>query len=314
MWINIWKRLAATFARLGDRIRARPAESARPAPTVSLKAAPALRMEVHSRYDKFISAQIAQTGEWEPFETELVQRFLQPGDVFVDIGANIGWYTIIAASRVGARGRVYAFEPARENFELAARNVALNGLRNVTLERLAVGDRPGSASLFLSDDNLGDHRLFAVDDRRSSETVAVTSLDTYFADKAGPLRLVKMDTQGSEARIFAGITPEFIRERDIAGFIVEYWPHGLAGSGSCAEALIGRLAALDLRCYVIQEEFRGLEPIDLAAPLDLAAARLRAHGDSPPDEEQFVNFLALVPSKPTPPWVQDFIRSPNAPG
>jgi len=305
MSINILGRIVRAFSKLGGRAAPRQVD-ARP-PIVRLKSSPALRIAVHARFDRYVSAKIAETGEWEPFETELVQRFLRPGDGFIDIGANIGWYTIIAASRVGSQGRVYAFEPGRENFELATRNIALNGFRNVTLERVAISDRPGSARLFLSNENLGDHRLFESAEERPSETVEVTTLDRYFANRPGSIRVIKMDTQGSEAKIFEGITPEFVRERNVAAFLFEYWPRGLVESGSSAEALIRRFAALGLQCYVIQEEFRGLDPIDLAVLQE------RAHGDLRPETDRLANMFAMPASEPIPDWIREFIRSPGAP-
>jgi FkbM family methyltransferase len=280
-----------------------PYRKLEPGSPVRLKCEPALRMVVHSSCDKFLSARITETGEWEPFETELVQRFLQPGDVFVDIGANIGWYTIIGASRVGPQGHVYAFEPSAENWELAARNLALNDLQNATLERAAVADHAGRGKLFLSADNLGDHRLYESSEQRSSEVVAVTSLETYFADKPHPIRLVKMDTQGSEARIFRGMPDDFIRNRGIAALIVEFWPFGLASSRSSAEELLSRLSRLGLQCYLIQEEYRTLDPIDF----DTLAERART--DLRPETAAFVNLLALPASNELPAWLQDFIGS-----
>ncbi|HLG89112.1 MAG TPA: FkbM family methyltransferase [Alphaproteobacteria bacterium] len=301
-------KILALLSRIGIRFGARPAPSPPAEPTIiTLKPSPSLRMIVHSRFDRYISPQIAATGSWEPFETELVQRFLRPGDCFVDIGANIGWYTIIAAARVGSRGQVYAFEPAAENFELAAQNVALNGLSNVRLERAAVSDQPGSATLFLSTENLGDHRLYESAEERSSETVPVICLDAYFADKPGSIRLVKMDTQGSEAKIFAGLSPDLIRERDIEAFIFEYWPKGLVGAGSSPKDFMERLKALGLRCYVIQEDYRGLDPIDI----DVLGAR--ADDDLRPETDRFANLLALPADKSLPDWAAAMVRGPDAP-
>ena len=306
------KKILALLSRIGLWFRARPAPVPAPAPpagpkTIQLKQSPGLRMVVHSKFDRYISPQIAATGSWEPFETELVQRFLRPGDGFVDIGANIGWYTIIAAARVGSAGRVYAFEPAAENLALAAENVALNALANVSLEHAAVSDNPGSATLFLSAENMGDHQLYRSAEERGSETVPVTSLDAYFADKPGAIRLVKMDTQGSEAKIFAGLSPDLVRERDIEAFIFEYWPKGLITAGSSPEDFMERLKALDLRCYVIQEEYRGLDPIDL----DVLGAR--AYGDLRPETDRFANLLALRADKPMPDWAAAMVRGPDAP-
>jgi FkbM family methyltransferase len=274
---------------------------------VTLKNRPGLRMEVHSAPDRFISSQIAQTGEWEPFETELIQCFLRPGDVFVDIGANIGWYTIVAASIVGVNGHVYAFEPARDNFELAVRNLILNGLQNVTLEQMAITDRAGTDLLYLSTENLGDHRLFPSDEERSSQAVPVTSLRKYFEGKSTPIRMLKVDAQGSEARIFEGLPDDFVRKRDVAAILLEYWPFALEQSGSSAKALIRRLAALNLHCYIIHEGFRGLDPIDLDV------LEQRAYGDLRPETNFFANLIALPVTHSIPDAIRKLIRPSDAP-
>jgi FkbM family methyltransferase len=274
---------------------------------VTLKNRPELRIEVHAAPDRYISSQIVQTGEWEPFETELVQRFLRPGDVFVDIGANIGWYTIVAASTVGINGHVYAFEPERANFELAARNLTLNDLQNVTLEQIAITDRAGTDFLYLSTENLGDHRLFPSDEERSSQAVSVTSLSKYFEDKDTPIRVLKMDAQGSEARIFEGLPDDFVHRRSVAAILLEYWPLALEQSGSSAKALIRRLAALNLHCYIIHEGFRGLDPIDL----DVLEGR--AYGDLRPETKWFANLLALPATQSIPDAIRQLIRPPDAP-
>jgi FkbM family methyltransferase len=193
-------------------------------------------MEVYAEGDLYISTQIAETGQWESFETALVQRLLRPGDVFLDIGANIGWYTLIAATIVGPTGRVHAFEPSHENFALLRRNVAHNRLRNVVLKNAAVADVSGRGTLFLSPDNLGDHRLYQSAQERPAEPVQTVSLADYFSKRSDKVRLIKLDTQGSEARIFAGMPANFMAEREIAALIIEYWPYGLAESGSGADA------------------------------------------------------------------------------
>jgi FkbM family methyltransferase len=274
---------------------------------VVIKNRPELRIEVHSAPDMFISAQIVQNGEWEPFETELMQCFLRPGDVFVDIGANIGWYTIVAASIVGSKGHVYAFEPARANFEIAARNLNLNSLRNVTLERIAISDRVGTDMLHLSTDNLGDHRLFEWDESRSSQTVPVTSLGRYFEGNPTSVRVLKVDAQGSEARIFAGLPDDFVRTRGIAAMLLEYWPFALAQSGSSARALIQKLRALNVQCYIIHECFRGLDPIDLDV------LEQRAQGDLRPETNLFANLLALPAAAAVPETIRKLVRPPDSP-
>ena len=123
----------------------------------------------------------------------------------------------------------------------------------------------------------------------------------------GAIRLIKMDTQGSEAKIFAGISPAFVRDRGVEAFIFEYWPRGLIEAGSAPEAFVERLQALDLRCYVIQEGYRGLDPIDL----DVLGAR--AYGDLRPETDMFANLLAMPRSKELPAWAVPMVRGPDAP-
>ena len=86
----------------------------------------ALQMYVHGPEDKHVSRKIREQGLWEPFETSLIVSRLNTGDVFVDVGANIGYFTLIAASLVGDQGQVYAFEPDPENYRLLEKNCAHN--------------------------------------------------------------------------------------------------------------------------------------------------------------------------------------------
>ena len=80
---------------------------------------------------------------WEETETHWFVQSIRPGDVVVDLGANVGYYTILRGKLVGEIGRVYAFEPDPVGFEILRRNVRLNGLHNVVLEQKAVSSKPG---------------------------------------------------------------------------------------------------------------------------------------------------------------------------
>ena len=86
-----------------------------------------LSLQVHGQRDKVISERLRREGVWEPYETHLVLNLLEPGGVFVDVGANLGYFSILAAACVGERGRVYAFEPDPDNFALLQANSETNG-------------------------------------------------------------------------------------------------------------------------------------------------------------------------------------------
>ncbi|MEM6996443.1 MAG: FkbM family methyltransferase, partial [Myxococcota bacterium] len=87
--------------------------------------------------DRTLSETLWRTGTWEALQTKALLERLEPGDTFVDVGANLGYYTVLAAKKVGPSGRVFAFEPDPESFALLKRNVDRNGLTNITAENKA---------------------------------------------------------------------------------------------------------------------------------------------------------------------------------
>jgi FkbM family methyltransferase len=115
---------------------------------------------------------------YEPELTAAIQRETKPGNVVADVGANIGYYTLILARCVGPEGRVFAFEPDPVNFALLQRNIEVNGYRNVVAVNKAVSDRAGPTRLFLAPDNLADHRIFDPGDGRRSIPVETLVLDS----------------------------------------------------------------------------------------------------------------------------------------
>lgn len=86
--------------------------------------------------------------DFEPEVTEVFLSHVMPGDVVLDIGAHIGYYTVLAARSVGNEGRVIAFEPDPQNYSLLVKNVAKNGYRNVTAVQKAVSWNSGYAQLY----------------------------------------------------------------------------------------------------------------------------------------------------------------------
>src|SRR5262249_15912979 len=142
--------------------------------------------------DRWISAPLLRGQPYEPFETELLLGHLNPGDVVLDLGANLGYYTLLFARRVGPTGKVFAFEPDPDNFALLEENVARNGYDNMVLARKAASDKSGTAQLYRSADNQGDQRLYDTDGKRPCIEVESITLDEFFADYAGRIDLVKM--------------------------------------------------------------------------------------------------------------------------
>ena len=152
-----------------------------------------------------ITPALIATGVWERNQTEELREILRPGDTFIDVGADFGWYTVIGAKAVGPTGRVIAFEPVPQNLEFLRRNVAANGCANARIEPLALSNKSGKLTFHLSRENLGDHSMFSIADRPDAIEVQATTLDEYLRNDSGKIALIKIDTQGAEGLILEGM-------------------------------------------------------------------------------------------------------------
>jgi FkbM family methyltransferase len=201
----------------------------------------------------------------------LFLRVVKPGDTFVDAGANVGYYTVIGSRLVGEKGKVYAFEPDPTNFALLQKIVQLNGLTNVVLEQKALSNRKGRLKLFIAEQNKGDHRIYQPDgESRPSLEVEAIRLDEYFKDHTRGIDVLKTDTQGAEGVILEGMTGLLEGRTDGPTIFMEYWPHGLAGMGTDAGALLKKLQSYDYKLYdITPKDNKGLRLVD---PADLLAA------------------------------------------
>ncbi len=256
--------------------------SSEPEVEVRVPGSPTFRLRLHEKEDRYISQELRQNAIWEPLESSLVLDHLAPDAVFLDLGANIGYYTVLAAP---ACCTVVAFEPEPGNFALLQHNLAINGITNAEPVRAAAGRASGEASLFLSDVNQGDHRLYRNEERAEAVTVRTFALDDWFRNRDPRIDLVKMDTQGSEVGILEGMSALLGENQRRMSLILEYWPFGLRGAGDSAERLVEILAAYDFAASTIDEWTRLVRPVSWQQLLDDARGRLH------PDTQHFTNLL-----------------------
>src|SRR3989304_10413899 len=181
------------------------------------------KMYVDSR-DIGVAPFLLEWGFYEKYETELFKKLVKKRMVVLDIGANIGYYTLIAAHLVGDEGKVFAFEPDPYNYNLLCKNIEVNGYRNVIPVRKAVFSKSGKMELFLDKSNLGGHSLSEANvDKGASIMVEITSLDEYFENTNHKIDVIKMDVQGSEMEVLNGMT-NIINQNEKLEIITEFWP------------------------------------------------------------------------------------------
>ncbi len=145
-------------------------------------------------------------GNYEHPIQELLARHLGPGDVFYDIGANAGFFTLLAARRVGPTGQVYAFEPVPDNLASVREQIEVNRLAHVEAIGAAVGRAPGRLALRYSPGASAMARLAHVGHAQPDEQtleVEVVCLDDFVKDRRAPT-LLKIDVEGAEGEVLEG--------------------------------------------------------------------------------------------------------------
>lgn len=186
---------------------------------------------------------------FEPVETAFVESYLRPGMWFVDVGANIGWFSLLAAKRIGPKGRVVAFEPRPDSSKRLSMSAVENGIACIQVYRVAVGARPGRMKVgaLLSGHNTGGtwllttkellertavgHQLFDVD---------VIRLDDSPIDRCD---LLKLDVEGAEYLVLQGAKETIARHRPIILSEINAEPLRLVSKATVSEyvGLMGQL-------------------------------------------------------------------------
>ncbi|HWI16132.1 MAG TPA: FkbM family methyltransferase [Vicinamibacterales bacterium] len=139
-------------------------------------------------------------GSYESLNQTMLVRLLKPGDVFFDIGANVGFFTLLASRLVGETGHVYAFEPQRENVAFLQRHLELNAIDNVTVVPCAAWECGGTLR-FQGTQATG---RIAPDGDRVMNAVAID--DLYHRGELRPPNVVKLDVEGAELQALKGMT------------------------------------------------------------------------------------------------------------
>jgi FkbM family methyltransferase len=198
------------------------------------------------------SLRLSVTREFEPSETRFFREQLRPGQVVIDVGANIGYFTLLFARQVGPTGHVYAIEPEPRNFALLQQNIALNGFRNVTALQRAAWHEPSTLTLYLNEENRGDHRAYRSEESRAGVTIEAGPLDQLLGDLPRPVDLVKIDIQGSEYNAIRGMAGILARSPRVQ-VLTEFWPGGLRRCGSDPRGYLALLETLGFEFYTLHD-------------------------------------------------------------
>ncbi|MBN1804566.1 MAG: FkbM family methyltransferase [Sedimentisphaerales bacterium] len=222
--------------------------------------------------DRGVAPMLLMDGEMEEYETQLFRSIVKEGMVVADIGANIGYYTLIAARLVGDSGRVYAFEPEPMTFDLLCRNVEMNCSTNVIPVRKAISNRCSRAKFWVDKTGIAissfsKGNVLSFESKETSKNltcsdVETIALDEFFETSVGStiLDFLKVDTQGAEGLIVEG-AEKILRNNDVH-MLMEFWPQGLRNVGTDPSKLLWNLESYGFQVKLINERNRTLEPIE----------------------------------------------------
>jgi FkbM family methyltransferase len=218
-----------------------------------------LRMRLH--FESELARRI-YCDDFEREERHFVSAFLRTGDVFVDVGANIGLFSLIAAYRVGHSGAVYAFEPCRKTFHRLLENIKLNNFRNTQCVELALSDESGEFPFYTSEEGLDAWNSIAHPIEGKSFTREFIQCITWdrFAhlhQLVGRVAMMKIDVEGWESRVLEGARESLLRE-DAPLLQVEFTDKASISAGTSCKRLYQLLESLGYRIFSYNPSAREL--------------------------------------------------------
>lgn len=200
---------------------------------------------------------------YEPAETELVKKEIKEGNVVVDVGAHIGYYTLIFAKLVGANGTVFAFEPDPIIFPLLKKNVEINEYKNVILIQKGVSNIQETVQFNYCQDDKG---RFMTPGGNQLGQIDFIRLDDYFKNYDGRIDFIKMDIDGADGKALQGMSGLLSKNKNIK-IVTEFWPIGLKRSGMEPAEYLKLLFRHGFTLYDIKKQEK-IEPDHIARLLE----------------------------------------------
>lgn len=211
---------------------------------------------------RFMLGDFAAGHLYESETSNFIGALLKPGDTFIDIGAHVGYFSMLASALVGPIGSVFSFEPDQSNFAHLLDHIEVNNATNVRPVHMAVGAKPAIAEFFVNADNDGGHALWEVGrhpfneqtraGKGTTRKVFVTSLDTFFAERdMSNLRAIKIDAEGAEFAILVGAR-NLLKKHHVPFVIAEVNRFGLESMGANEDLLRSVMHDQGYETYLFQ--------------------------------------------------------------
>jgi len=205
-----------------------------------------------------IQRYIYMFGVWEPHMTAWLSRRLRPGDTFVDIGANIGVFSVLASQLVGNEGKVVAIEASPVFHQRLLQQARLNECRNIRAVNAAVSDTHKTLTFVLaSSRNMGANSIVPYDGPAEStfEIEAYPLPELLDPSEIAKARVIKIDVEGAEGSVIRGLAPMLDKLRPDAEITVEVTPERMAQLGDSADELLKTMTEAGFHVYRLHNDY-----------------------------------------------------------
>ncbi|MGQ0771249.1 MAG: FkbM family methyltransferase [Nitrososphaerota archaeon] len=258
--------------------------------------------------DKDVSQQILETGWYkdEEFEIKIFKKQLKKGMTVLDLGANIGFYTLLARSMVGKKGKVIALEPFPINANLLKKSIRINKFENVILLEAAASNKTGKSTMYLSPDYNSEHSLLKLDfnyptvwRKQKQIPIMTVTVDSYFGKKIHDFHVdvIKMDIEGFETNALSGMHDTITSNKNLV-LLTEFWPNGMIKNRSSPKEFLETLKQFNFKIHHIDDVKKKVYPVTIPQMLQL----IEEGGKNPKDETMrewgwYSNILCIKTTK-----------------
>ncbi|HOS48124.1 MAG TPA: FkbM family methyltransferase [Bacteroidia bacterium] len=214
-------------------------------------------------YTDSVLSETIYVGRFENAELDFVKRYLRKGDVFMDIGANIGLFTTVGASKVGAGGKVYSFEPVKKTYSRLEENVNINSFANVSLFNAGLSNSDGELEMTTSAEGFDAWNSFGKPTAGSNfikEKVSIFKIDSWTKNQnVSNVNLAKIDVEGWECNVMIG-GESFFSAENAPDLLVEFTEENCKNAGFTCAGLYDILAKYGYQMFLFDEARKKLIP------------------------------------------------------
>lgn len=211
--------------------------------------------------DRIISSKLLQYGYWEKGLTDLVGRIIKPGMTAIDIGAHIGYYSVLFSQLVQPGGKVFSFEPEPYNFSLLKKNIEINKINNCIIENKAISDIDNKLKLYLDPDNFGGHSATSRGNPNNFIEVEALPLDDYFKDKDTHVDFIKIDIEGGEYSALDG-AKDIIRKNPDLIMVLELNPEQMNVSKISPGSFLKKIRSHGFQISIVDHKSGNLNKLE----------------------------------------------------